>query len=347
MLASIIITNYNYGQFLAEAIESALAQTYPQVEVIVIDDGSTDHSAAIIASYATRISPVFKSNGGQCSCVNLALQHGRGEVILFLDADDVLLEHTVARHVEGLRKPGVIKSCGYLAVTDVDGKVTGATIPEKLQASGDYRERILQQGLAARPASFTSGNAWTRDFLEQVLPLPENDIIGADGYLTAIDGLFGRIESIHEPVALYRLHGSNKGPRKACFDASYMKNRVQRWHHRAQYATRWAEQLGYPVNPQAFQRIRDWRLALMSYTLSELGEQAASPSFGELVFAPFNNRKGRLVKSTLTSIALVAIRVLPRRPAMHLSRYLLVGRRHQPTKTTRSRGKPFDEQQDQ
>ena len=65
MLVSIIITNYNYGQFLAQAIESALAQTYPHVEVIVIDDGSTDHSAGIIRSYGKRISPIFKPNGGQ------------------------------------------------------------------------------------------------------------------------------------------------------------------------------------------------------------------------------------------------------------------------------------------
>jgi len=67
MLVSIIITNYNYGQFLAQAIESALAQTYPQIEVIVIDDGSTDHSAGIIASFGERIFAVFKANGGQCS----------------------------------------------------------------------------------------------------------------------------------------------------------------------------------------------------------------------------------------------------------------------------------------
>ena len=65
----------------------------------------------------------------------------------------------------------------------------------------------------------------------------------------------------------------------------------------------------------------------MSHTLVELGEQATPPPFRELVFAPYNNRKGRLLKSSLTSFALFAIRVLPRRPAMHLTRYLLVGRR--------------------
>jgi glycosyltransferase involved in cell wall biosynthesis len=62
---SIIINNYNYGSFLKDAIESSLNQTYPDTEVIVVDDGSTDNSRQIISSYEGLIIPVLKQNGGQ------------------------------------------------------------------------------------------------------------------------------------------------------------------------------------------------------------------------------------------------------------------------------------------
>ena len=67
--ASIIINNYNYGHFLGHAINSALDQDYPNVEVIVVDDGSTDHSQRVIASFKEVI-PVYKKNAGQASCFN-------------------------------------------------------------------------------------------------------------------------------------------------------------------------------------------------------------------------------------------------------------------------------------
>ena len=69
-LVSIIVNNYNYQRFLTEAIDSALKQTYCNTEVIVVDDGSTDGSLEIIASYGRRIIPLLKGNGGQNSALN-------------------------------------------------------------------------------------------------------------------------------------------------------------------------------------------------------------------------------------------------------------------------------------
>jgi len=99
-LVSIIINNYNYGHFLREAIESALNQTYPNIEVIVVDDGSTDNSREIIAEYEDRIIPVLKENGGQASAFNAGFAVSRGEIICFLDSDDVWLPNKVDRVVE-------------------------------------------------------------------------------------------------------------------------------------------------------------------------------------------------------------------------------------------------------
>src|SRR3954469_17707313 len=94
-LVSIIIDNYNYGRFIGDAIDSALAQTYANKEVIVVDDGSTDNSREIINGYSGRIQSVFKNNGGQSSALNAGFAASHGDVVYFLDADDVLFPDAV------------------------------------------------------------------------------------------------------------------------------------------------------------------------------------------------------------------------------------------------------------
>jgi glycosyltransferase involved in cell wall biosynthesis len=93
--ASIIISSYNYGRFLSQAIDSALNQTCDQVEVIAVDDGSTDNSLDVIASYGDSIISVVKENGGQASALNAGFHASHGQVLLFLDSDDTLLPGAV------------------------------------------------------------------------------------------------------------------------------------------------------------------------------------------------------------------------------------------------------------
>jgi glycosyltransferase involved in cell wall biosynthesis len=90
-LVSVIIPNYNYEHYLAECIQSVLDQTYPHLECIVVDDGSTDGSAALVTRLAEkdqRLKLVRKSNGGLSSARNEGLRQAVGEYISFLDSDD-------------------------------------------------------------------------------------------------------------------------------------------------------------------------------------------------------------------------------------------------------------------
>src|SRR5579871_1853260 len=106
-LVSILINNYNYDRFLSNAIDSALAQTYPNVEVLVVDDGSTDNSRRIISEYGDRIIAILKENGGQASSFNAGVSAAGGDILCFLDADDFFYPEKVARVVKAFDQQGV------------------------------------------------------------------------------------------------------------------------------------------------------------------------------------------------------------------------------------------------
>lgn len=101
---SVIIPNYNYGRYLAETIESVLAQTYPAVEVIFIDDGSTDESIEVAMRYP--ITVLSQRNQGVSTARNNAAAKASGDYLLFLDSDDLLYPDSLAVMLEALDAAG-------------------------------------------------------------------------------------------------------------------------------------------------------------------------------------------------------------------------------------------------
>lgn len=168
-LVSIIINNYNYAQFIGQAIDSVLSQTYPNTEVIVVDDGSTDKSVELIASYSDRIVPVLKKNGGQGSAINAGFQVSHGAIVIFLDADDYLFPHTVEQVVAAW-KPGVAKVQYRLELVDAQRNFLDLyPAPEILLDSGDVLPILLEKG--RYETLVTSGNAFCRAVLDQIFPI--------------------------------------------------------------------------------------------------------------------------------------------------------------------------------
>jgi glycosyltransferase involved in cell wall biosynthesis len=210
-LVSIVIDNYNYGPFLSAAIDSALEQSYPLTEVVVVDDGSTDDSRGVISEYGARVRGLFQPNGGQASALNRGFAASKGDVVIFLDADDELLPTAAANAAERFQAPGTAKVHWPLWEVDGEGRRNGRIVPEDELPAGDLRETLLQDGPAGHVNPPMSGNAWSRTFLEQVLPIPEDEYrIWADVYLLELAPLFGVFERVVEPQGLYRLHGTNR-----------------------------------------------------------------------------------------------------------------------------------------
>lgn len=322
MFISIVITNHNYVEYLADAIESAIDQDYPHTEVIVVDDGSDDESISVIRKFGDRIKPLLKTQGGQCSCLNAGFEASRGDAVMFLDADDILLPTAASLHARHLAG-GAVKSCGYMNVVDARGRCLGRRVPKKMARSGHYLRDTLRQGLDTVQTSFTSGHAWSRDFLKAVLPLPEDDTIGPDGYLTAIDSLFGRLEFIEAPVAMYRRHDRNKGPSRFRFETSYMKDRLQRRRHRIRYAEEWMTRLGFKPDTRRLRELGDWRLLLMQHCLWLMGEEEERPAIREFAMAPLRAGKDRLWSRTWLSAALLFVRLLPAVTSLYTARIIL------------------------
>lgn len=117
-LVSIIIPCWNAEEYVGQAISSALAQTYPNVEVIVVDDGSTDDSLTAIRGFGDRIRWTTGPNRGGCAARNTGLEMARGDLVQFLDADDLLLPEKVARQVMVVSEdPEAITYCDHFVQT--------------------------------------------------------------------------------------------------------------------------------------------------------------------------------------------------------------------------------------
>jgi len=112
-LVSIIIPNYNKAPYIREAIESALNQTYKNIEVIVVDDGSTDQSREIIKSFGKKIKAYFLPHKNANVARNFGFKKSKGEYIQFLDSDDIILPEKIEKQVEALEKTGADMALCY------------------------------------------------------------------------------------------------------------------------------------------------------------------------------------------------------------------------------------------
>lgn len=210
-LATIVIVNYNYGEFVAAAIDSALEQSYAPLEVVVVDDGSTDGSRRIISGYGTRIRTVFQSNSGQGAAYNAGWLAARGKIVLFLDSDDVLAREAIAKVALAFKDNDAVKAQFYLAQVDRDLNPLGYRLPSYDFSAMGTHEQIANYGYYVSPPA--SGNAFRKTFLDVIMPIGDEVLYrhAPDGYTTGLAGMTGRVVSVPETLGYYRIHGNNYG----------------------------------------------------------------------------------------------------------------------------------------
>lgn len=299
VLVSVLISSHNYERYLPAAIESALEQTYPSVEVVVVDDGSTDDSAAVVAGYGSDIVGHVKPRGGQASALNEAFRRSRGDIVCLLDADDVFARDKVACVVEAAeQRRDACLIHHQMQITDAAGVPMHSPFPRHVFA-GQLRARVTRTGGWYDHAP-SSALSFRRHYLEKLFPLPTEPIavrvpwgceeveLKPDTYLAAPAAFVGPIGGIQRPLTRYRLHPSNKSRSGATADDAN-RRRV------AQYIAEFAALCG--VLSDHFDAHPDLQLD------DHLGYQMCRAALGEV-------SRSALVRQTLSSSGLPpAVRV--------------------------------------
>ncbi|WP_051380371.1 glycosyltransferase family 2 protein [Bradyrhizobium sp. WSM1743] len=227
---SVIITNYNYEEYIGHAIQSVLSQTRLPDEIIVIDDGSTDSSSDIIRSYGDRVRAVLQSNQGIRSVTSTGYAISTGQIVMYLDADD-LLYPTAAEQVEKAFGPGIAKVQFDLDVIDEHGRRLGRRMPDFSRGAlteAELAREFSQTGTYRWPV--TSGNAYSRDFLSQVMPI--SPPVSLDGVLNTVAPLYGGIITISDPQGQYRVHQRNNSRRSLSGNIAFIPDFATRIRYR-------------------------------------------------------------------------------------------------------------------
>jgi glycosyl transferase family 2 len=208
---SIVIATYNRRSWLRLAIESVLAQDYPDLELLVMDDGSTDETPELLADYARRNPPErFRferhENMGQARTLNRGWELARGEVLGYLSDDDLLAPDAVTRLVAELEAPELVAAYPGHRIIDAEGRVIDSIRPIAYSPREAFRmlDTVIGPGCLARREPLESTGGWD----------PELRFMG-DFILWIKLGLSGPIARVPEPLASWRRHGEAQSVRIA------------------------------------------------------------------------------------------------------------------------------------
>jgi len=202
---SAIIPAYNAETYLAESLDSALAQTYPNLEVVVTNDGSTDGTADILRRYGDRIKVVHQSNQGLPAARNAGIAAARGQWLAFLDSDDLWDPEKIQRQAEHFRD-GVDVVHSDCRVMDGHGEVTHAVFPRAITPVECVPSNLLRHNMV-----FVLTAVVRRTAHKAVGGFDERARRGCEDWqlwlkLAARKAVFHHVP---QPLASYRVHGSN------------------------------------------------------------------------------------------------------------------------------------------
>lgn len=207
---SILIPNYNYGKFIYKTIESCINQTYRCIEIIVLDDGSTDSSRHEIErasiSFPGKINTIFLDRIGLNKALNIGIKKSTGSLICIVHSDDILLQNKIAAQAEQFDKdPDIVLShTEFQCIDETDAVVPSSSAEHAQPASGHCIEDVLQTKVDVR--------SMTIMFKKQVLMNAggfREDRRAEDWQLILLMSSLGKIGHINERLVLRRIHQNN------------------------------------------------------------------------------------------------------------------------------------------
>lgn len=206
-----LIDTYNHESFIREAIASVLEQDFPpaEMEVLVVDDGSTDRTPEIVRQFAPRVRLLRKVNGGQASAFNAGITEARGEIVAFLDGDDWWSSKKIRRVAQVFAASPEVGFVGH-SITEV--LPNGSHRVDELREEARFQVNSLETARLFRTRKDflgTSRMTIRMGLLKGIAPVPETLFIQADEYLFTMAAVLSTVVVLAEPLTFYRHHGSN------------------------------------------------------------------------------------------------------------------------------------------
>lgn len=214
-LVSVLMINFNYADFIEQAIRSVLDQTWPDFELVVVDDASTDASVAIVRRLCAEDLRlrliVHPTNRGMAVATNTAFVHARGEILCLLDSDDWFHPEKLARVVACFKAS---PQCGFIVHPMVICSADTQII-QILPFMPNFERGWIAERLARRGGRWqgmpTSALAMRRQLAELLFPVPPAEVLrgGVDGYLYTLAPLLTEVSALEQAYSHYRVHGRN------------------------------------------------------------------------------------------------------------------------------------------
>jgi glycosyltransferase involved in cell wall biosynthesis len=327
MRLSIIVANYNYQDFVGAAISSALAVEWPDKEVIVVDDASTDGSRNVINAFRGKVAAYFRPKSYQLGAHIFGFEQSTGDVIIFLDADD-LLEPDVMAEVAKVWRPGVSKVQYRMNVIDATGAQLGTAIPQ-FPVTDDpvkLRQTFLRTMTYSTPPG--SGNAYSCEFVRNAFSMVSTTIRESDAVLLLLAPIMGEILTIRKPLARYRIHGTNTMALRS-LDPAKLRNRLQQDTELALLFKAASQRFDLPVADDPLSRSFNH---LQYRFASRLVEPSAHPFPGDtavslcwrLMFSAITYSQMRLRDRAILLVWVIACALTPQRYRRSLILYRFV-----------------------
>jgi len=205
---SIIIPSLNQGKYIKNTIDSVLSQSYPNIEVLVVDGGSTDETKNILETYSGKIRWISEKDHGQTEAINKGLRLTNGEICGYINSDDVFFPDAIAMSVQAIVKNNALWVTGDYQIIDNQGK--------SIQHFVEFYKRFLRlfssrtmlslQNYIVQPSTF-----WRRELIEKIGYFDESLslVMDYDYWMRAI-----KIEKpviIHSKLSSFRIHNESKG----------------------------------------------------------------------------------------------------------------------------------------
>jgi glycosyltransferase involved in cell wall biosynthesis len=210
-LISVLVDTYNHERYIEQALVSVLEQglSPEELEIVVVDDGSTDHTPSIIQKFLPRVRHVRKRNGGQASAFNAGFAEARGEIVAFLDGDDWWTKGKLLAVTDALERHPTVAAVGHGHYEFHEGtNETWLRVPQRRVLISMADREATRQANRERRFLLPSALTVRRKVLEWIMPIPEEMVFIADVPLQAAALVMGTL-ILEQPLFYYRCHAQN------------------------------------------------------------------------------------------------------------------------------------------